>query len=307
MSPFLTKIFSFWQRSVTKNGWAIALVVCAGNAIAGNPPGIVLRAVTTEVPRTTTGAPAQPPAAAPHPEEHPPAAAPQISYIRGQLTIHGLNLTLGEVLTKVSALTGMKLDFPAAAGGEHMTFVEIGPGPAREVLASLLSESNFDYMIQASDTDPDNIQSVVVMTRDQKGSSPNGNGMETARFGRGPFGRAAPTAAEETPASDSPAAAEPEVAAAAVAPSAETGPSNPPTGTTQQDQITPPMPPQPSQFNQPGLFNAPRPGGEQAVPANLNPQSISQQLQQMYQQRVQINQQERQTGPTPAPANPGNN
>ena len=76
----------------------------------------------------------------------PAAAAQGISYTDGQLTIYVLNTTLAEVLAKVGKLTGVVIDLPAGAGVEKMQIVELGPGPARQVLASLLSESNSSAM-----------------------------------------------------------------------------------------------------------------------------------------------------------------
>ena len=102
------------------------------------------------------------------------AAAQGISYSDGQLTINVLNTTLSEVLRKVAVLTGVVIDLPAGAGVEKMQIVELGPGPARQILASLLSESNFDYLIQSADNDPEKIQSVLLMPRGKKDSTPGG-------------------------------------------------------------------------------------------------------------------------------------
>ena len=295
MRPFLGETLVACRRVMKKKGRVVTLVVFAGNAMGGTPAGIVLRAAAMEVPHSTAAAPVQTPPAAPQPE-HPAAVAPQITYVAGQLTIRGSDLTLGDVLTKVERLTGTKLDFPAAAGRQQMPFVELGPGPAREVLAALLVDSGFDYMIQASDTDPDNVQSVVLMTRDAKGSG-SPSGPEVARFGRGPFARAGAPPVEPqqdpAPAADNPAAAQPSAAGASPEPS----PSN--------EAPVPPPPPAPAPSIQPGqsLFNQPRQGGALPVPASLTPQNINQQLQQMYQQRVQINQQERQAGTPTTPPN----
>jgi hypothetical protein len=102
------------------------------------------------------------------------AAAPGISYTDGQLTINVLNTTLSEVLGKVAKLTGVVIDLPADAGAEKLQIVELGPGSARQILASLLSESNFDYLIQSADNDPEKIQSVLLMPRGKKDSTPGG-------------------------------------------------------------------------------------------------------------------------------------
>ena len=85
-----------------------------------------------------------------------------------------------------------------------MPVVELGPGPARQILASLLSDSNFDYLIQASDADPEKIQSVLLMPREKKGTE------AAARAARGP--NVAAVAPPEAPPPDAPVAPQPETA-----------------------------------------------------------------------------------------------
>jgi hypothetical protein len=243
--------------------------------------------------------------------EKRPEARKEISYVDGQLKIDALNATLAEVLAKVAALTGVKIDLPEGATSEPMPVVDLGPGPAREILASLLRDSNFDYLILASDKDPEQIQSVVLMTRDKRGSG--ANGIEAAaRPIRSPYSRAAapPPRQEEPPPPDPPAPVQPENTVAAV---------NSPNGTTQPDPSTPPSSPQPdsstsSLSTQPDL-SAPPPFGQPLQtnvpptfpvppPAVMSQQNINQQLQQMYQQRVQMIQQDRQIGQPAGPGNP---
>jgi hypothetical protein len=205
-----------------------------------------------------------------------------VSYLDAQLSIHALNSTLASVLAKVTALTGAKIDLPAGAATERMPVVELGPGPVRRVLDELLRESSFDYVIQASDTDPGNIRSVLLLPRDNGGGT--NEKVRTASDGRSPYSRAgAPVQPEEAP-----APAENAVAEAAN--------SQPPPA--QPDQPAPPaqaMERVPVQ--QPGTS-----AGAMSPPQSLDSQSISQQLQQMYQQRVQMMQQERQTAGTANPA-----
>jgi hypothetical protein len=267
----------------------LALLLCASAANAQN--------IQTE---SATPAPA--------PEKRPEAHK-EISYVDGQLKIDALNATLADVLAKVAALTGVKIDLPEGATSEPMPVVELGPGPAREILASLLRDSNFDYMILASDKDPEKIQSVVLMTRDKKGSG--ASAIEAvARPVRSPYSRAAapPPRQEEPPPPDPPAPVQPEIAGV-----------NSPNSPTQPDPSTPPPSPQPdsptsSLSNQPDL-SAPPPFGQPLQtnipptfpvppPAVMNQQTVTQQLQQMYQQRMQMIQQDRQLGQPAVPGNP---
>jgi hypothetical protein len=247
----------------TKAGCALALLLFARGAVA--------QTATPEAPATEAEAPA------------PPAAPPKISYVGGQLKIDALGSTLADVLTQVAALTGVKIDVPASAASERMAFVELGPGPARQILASLLSDSNFDYLIQASDADPEKIQSVLLLPREKKGSGPN----RTEVAARGFRGPAAPpeAAAPEDSVEPQPEVAAPEASALTPAPVAMPA-----------DQIALPPSLQPDPSAKPGALTP---------PTSLSPASINQQLQQMYQQRVQMTQQDHYTGSQPTAAIPG--
>jgi hypothetical protein len=229
-----------------------------------------------------------------------------ISYTDGQLTIHVFNTTLAEVLGNVARLTGVTIELPPGAGVEKMQIVELGPGPARQILAALLAESNFDYLIQASDKDSDTIQSVMLMPRGKKDSTPGGmpglgNGSRAFRAGM-------------TPPPEEPPAPTPEPPAPAV-------PENLPAGLVPVDPNSPPPQPQvpapppgaqpayapldPSALPPQSVLDQPLPNGLNADPTTtrpgaltpppvMNQQSISQQLQQMYQTRSQMNQAPRQ-------------
>jgi len=256
---------------------SVATLLFATAAIAQNAPVTALHATAATAPATVP--------ATPSPAKIP-VAPHTISYQDGQLRIDVLGSTLGDVLTKVAALTGVKIDVPAGANTERMPVVDLGPGPAREVLASLLSDSNFDYLIQASDTDPDKLQSVLVMAREKKGAAANNNVVAAARPSRGSDARTAadPPPPAEAPAPVSPVPAQPEVA-----------PPPPPPAPATQPELTAPSAASvldPTQFPllQQDPSNPTRPGAL-SPPANLTPQGITQQLQQMYQQRMQMIQQ----------------
>jgi hypothetical protein len=256
------------HKSTTKAGCSLALLLFA--SVAG------AQTTTPEAPAAAAESPA------------PPAVPPKITYAGGQLRIDALGSTLAEVLTQVAALTGAKIDVPAAAESERMPVVELGPGPARQILAELLSDSNFDYLIQASDADPERIQSVLLMPRGKKGSGTNGSDA-VARASHGP---AAPP---EAPVPDSPAPAPPEIP---VPDASSLTPSAP----AQPEQATPPPPVPPDLSGQPLLqpdTSNPAKPGALTPPATLTPESINQQLQQMYQQRALMTQQDHYTGTQP--------
>ena len=124
-----------------------------------NPPSTV-HSPAVQQPTPTAG---PEPAAAATAEEIPPSA-PEITYADGQLTINAANSTLGEILKAIRTVMGADIDIPPKALRERMA-AKLGPGPAREVLSSLLSWTDYNYLIQASDTDPNGIQSVALTAR----------------------------------------------------------------------------------------------------------------------------------------------
>jgi hypothetical protein len=212
-----------------------------------------------------------------------PAVPPKITYLGGQLRIDAFGATLADVLTRVAALTGVIIDVPAGAKNERMPVVELGPGTARQVLASLLSDSTFDYLIQSSSTDPDKLQSVLLMPREKKGGG-TAVADATGRPSRSTYAMAA--AQPEASAPASPVPAQPEIAAPeatalnSVPEAVQADPSTPPTSAVPDASV--PLPsaqPDPSGLTRPGAL---------APPQTLSPQSINQQLQQMYQQRIQM-------------------
>jgi hypothetical protein len=101
-----------------------------------------------------------------------PSAPPQVSYQNGLLTIVAQNSTLGDILREVHRTTGAAIDVPANATERVVT--KIGPGPAREVLATLLNGSTFNYVMVGSASDPSSLATVMLTGR------PAGAGGETA-------------------------------------------------------------------------------------------------------------------------------
>jgi hypothetical protein len=127
---------------------------------------------------------------------------PQVTYEGGQLTIAAENATLPEIMAAIRTRTGAEVEIPASAGADRF-WINLGPGPARKVLASLLSESKFDYLILASDSDPNGIRSVSLTPRTEA-SAAGSNGGSTV--GRGPRD----TNRRSRPASSAPPEARPE-------------------------------------------------------------------------------------------------
>lgn len=108
-----------------------------------------------------------PPAPAPTPEQMP-AAPPQVTFQSGMLTIVSQNSTLGDILRAVHARTGAAIDVPPNA--TERVVAKLGPGPARDVLASLLNGSHFNYVMLGSATDASALDRLILTPKAASGS-----------------------------------------------------------------------------------------------------------------------------------------
>jgi hypothetical protein len=99
----------------------------------------------------------------PLPLEQVPTVQPRVHFADGELSIVAHNSTLSDVLKEVREQTGAELDIPPSAN--ERVVADLGPGPAREVLANLLNGTHFNYVMVGSRTDPNAIQSIVLTPR----------------------------------------------------------------------------------------------------------------------------------------------
>jgi hypothetical protein len=232
------------------------------------------------------------------PQQDPPSSTPeqarskpaQVTYEAGQLTIVADNSKLSDILALLRACMGADIDVPASASGERL-WARIGPGPARQVLATLLSQTNLDYIIQASDTDPDGIRNVWLTPRTE------GPAVATARGGM-PAVRPLPPRLSDSerrvvrnrPPEETESSPEPAAVVDAPPAAAQPAPTDPapattqpaPAATTDSGTTTPDTPA--SDPNKPAATATPA----ATPPANPADQMI-QTLQNMYEQRKQMN------------------
>jgi hypothetical protein len=96
--------------------------------------------------------------------EQQPPTPPQVAYQNGQLTIDSQNATLSQVLHSVQSQTGASIDMPAGAGTERVV-ARLGPGKPKDVLASLLNGSKFNYVILGEANDSNGVQKVILMAK----------------------------------------------------------------------------------------------------------------------------------------------
>jgi hypothetical protein len=191
---------------------------------------------------------------------------PLVTYADGKLTIVAENVPLSEVLVAVRQAMGADLEIPAGAAAEHV-WVHAGPGPARTILRDMLDGTDFDYIIQASEIDEDGVRSVVLALRTKTPEMGAPGNLSVRANHRMPTAVASP---EENTAPESPA---PEDKVA----SADAAPVDPPAA---------------------GVATRPLSNNLQSSPTNVapvsgvapsaNPEQMAQQLQNMYQQRREL-------------------
>jgi hypothetical protein len=100
----------------------------------------------------------------PVPMDQLPAAAPQVTFSGGMLTIVAQNATLGEILKEVQRLTGATIELPPNGAPERVV-TQVGPGAPRDVLATLLNGTAFNYVMLGSASDPRAVASVTLTAR----------------------------------------------------------------------------------------------------------------------------------------------
>jgi hypothetical protein len=83
-----------------------------------------------------------------------------VSYENGELAIKARNVALLEVLRQICTHVGADIDAPA--GASEPVFVDLGPGPVRQVLSSLLAGSQFNYALQAAEDDPNVLARLIL-------------------------------------------------------------------------------------------------------------------------------------------------
>lgn len=109
----------------------------------------------------------QPPPPPPTLEQMAPSA-PHVAYQNGQLSINAHNATLSQVLRAVQAQTGASMDIPSGASGERVV-ADLGPGRPRDVLATLLNGSHFNYVILGMPGGGGGVQKVILTNRQSGG------------------------------------------------------------------------------------------------------------------------------------------
>jgi hypothetical protein len=157
-SPQPYQLFPFGNRVVVKLG-----VSKISPPPATMPETIISIERPEEEPVTNDGilhkaalVSAQAPAVAP---TSPPRV--EVLFENGLLSIRSNKANLSEVLSEVHRRTGAEIAIPAGAEAEQV-FTNLGAGPPKEVLASLLNGSHFNFIVVGSERDPNGIGRVVL-------------------------------------------------------------------------------------------------------------------------------------------------
>lgn len=157
--------------------------------------------------------PAKPQPAAPDPQPvlppppptlaQMPATPPYVSFRNGQLTIIAQNSTLGDILRAVRAQTGAAVEIPGNANERVVT--QLGPGPARDVLASLLNGSHFNYVMLGSASNPAMVERIILTSKageESDASQPGHNASGRATLAQGGGAIAGEQDQEDAPVDD---------------------------------------------------------------------------------------------------------
>jgi hypothetical protein len=101
-----------------------------------------------------------------------PASRVEVEFRNGKLSIWADKATLADVLYQVHRKTGADIPIPAGAEQEPVV-VQLGPAPAREVLASLLNGSRFNFIMVGAEDDPAQLRSLLLSLK--PGTVPQGS------------------------------------------------------------------------------------------------------------------------------------
>lgn len=160
------------MRARAQFAWLLLALIVPASALLGQTP-----AAAPPRPTAPQSAPAPKPApkatpkavvAAPAPE---PANPPEVTLRDGLLTIRADNSTFSDVLNAVQRATGASIEVPASSS--ERVYFRGGPGQPRDVLASLLNGSSYDYILLGSAQQPQAVTRIMLTMRKSSGASPN--------------------------------------------------------------------------------------------------------------------------------------
>lgn len=93
----------------------------------------------------------------------PPVAPLHVSYEDGLLSISAQDAPLRDILAQLHQRTGATIDAPADM--DDRIVVELGPGPAVQVVGALLQATHFNYVIVGAANKPGAVQSIQLTVK----------------------------------------------------------------------------------------------------------------------------------------------
>jgi len=135
---------------------------CSGDsgAAQASPIGCVtgegVQVSTTSVPEKAPESPSLTP-------EQRPALPPLVIFAGGKLTVTAKNSTLADILRAVASKTGAVIDVPE--GAEERVVTQLGPAPARDVMAALLNGSHYNYVMVGTETDSEAVAHIILTAK----------------------------------------------------------------------------------------------------------------------------------------------
>jgi hypothetical protein len=140
--------------------------ICGGDGEANSNAAPVACVTGTGVQVTTAPAAGERSDAAPLAPEQRPAEVPNVTYINGRLRVVTKNSTLSDILQAIAARTGAAIDIPEGANERVVT--QLGPAPARDVIAALLNGSHYNYVLVGTEADAEDVARVIVTAKAEK-------------------------------------------------------------------------------------------------------------------------------------------
>ena len=147
----------------------MGLLIVLSTSFAGAQSKVVSAAEVTPPPPAAAPMPVRPK----NPADMSPKP-PKVTCHGDEITISADNSSLDAILFAVRGCTGAKIEIPEGANRVR-SFEELGPGPVREVLNDLLSGTQYNYVIQSSDSNPGKVETVLLSMRiNDAGGAPAG-------------------------------------------------------------------------------------------------------------------------------------
>jgi len=119
--------------------------------------------------KSNAGSAPEAPASAPPVPAPPPG--PVVTFNNGELTVEPHEASLREVIEAIRKRAGISVEYPPEEMNERV-FGSVGPTPLREALMKLLYGSGFNYIIQTSYDDPQQVRRLILSAQNHGGAPP---------------------------------------------------------------------------------------------------------------------------------------